>query len=193
VFVLGHAGIGTWLGNKLAPARDARWILLGTLLPDLIDKPLYYGLAFATGKRAAELGLISGTRTIGHTALFALFVLAAFWRRHGPEVALGMATHLALDSLGDVVGFFLPVGPPRAGPSTLAAVLFPLLGPRFPVSPFKTVGDHFWSTANGYHALAEALGTFLLYRLWRRGVFKRSSRPPSSPARPGPALPRGTG
>src|SRR4051812_43796707 len=67
MFALGHVGIG----RRLVPRYRAftareRWIFaLGALLPDLIDKPLYYIPSWITGKRGAELGLIAGTHSFG--------------------------------------------------------------------------------------------------------------------------------
>src|SRR5687767_3274929 len=99
MFVFGHLGIGKTIADPtlrryslpLAP------LFIGSLLPDLIDKPLYYGLVALTGKRGAELELIHGTRTFGHTALLLLLIL--MWKR--PVVralALGVLTHIALDT-----------------------------------------------------------------------------------------------
>jgi hypothetical protein len=168
VFVLGHLGIGAWLARPWTRGGQLRLVLLGALLPDLIDKPLYYGLSWATGLQGAALGLISSTRTFGHTALFALAVLGALWSRGGAAIALGMATHLVLDLGGDAVALLVPSAPPRAGPPTLAAVLWPLLGLQFPVSPFKGVGEHLLAAGNAYNVAGEAVGALLLFRLWRR-------------------------
>ena len=167
MFVFGHVGIGSWIARPLMRPGDLRWLVLGTLLPDLIDKPLYYGLVLATGRRAADLGLLSGTRTIGHTALFALLVWL-LWRGHrGAAVALGMATHLLLDLGNDVASLLGAGDPPHLGPSTIAAVLFPLLGPHFPISPFSSVGDHLLSIASTYPIAGELIGAALLVWRWR--------------------------
>jgi hypothetical protein len=113
VFLFAHLGIGV---------RSIRWIeglsrkgtrallpiaplFLGTLLPDLIDKPLYYGLSWLTGLRGAELGVIAGTRSFGHSwillLLLTIFLSAstsptpadskpgiALWRLVAPEFRL---------------------------------------------------------------------------------------------------------
>src|SRR4051812_43545813 len=104
MFVFGHLGIGSKLATPWAQGLPRRWLLVGTLLPDLIDKPLYYGLSFATGKSGTDLGLISGTRTFGHTALFlVLLALGSIIRRSRilAALALGTATHLLIDNFGD--------------------------------------------------------------------------------------------
>ena len=192
MFVLGHSGIGTFAARPLIRPGTLRWALLGTLLPDLVDKPVYYGLAFATGKRAAELGLISGTRTFGHTLLFAILMFALVRGPRGAALAVGLATHLLLDLGGDGYGWvyghlFGPGGlPAHPGPTTLAAVFFPLLGPHFPISPFQTVGDHVLSIASAWTVFGELAGAALLYWQHRRGLLGELSlssfrRAPASP------------
>ena len=168
MFVLGHLGIGGGAAAHFVDARERRFLYFGALLPDLIDKPLYYALVLLTGRRGADLGLISGSRTLGHTALLALLILALFRRRHGPAIALGMATHLALDTLGDLFGFFSSPHAGPAGPSTLAAVLFPLLGPQFPVAPFQSFGEHALSIASPYVLAGELIGGALLLWQWQK-------------------------
>jgi hypothetical protein len=179
MFLLGHLGIGSWIAARRVRAEQLGLLLLGTLLPDLIDKPLYYALALTTGRRGAELGLISGTRTFGHT----LLLIVALWlvapRRAGTPLALGMITHLALDELGDVLGTLIPGLGIQSRPGTLTAILFPFLGLRFPVSPFQNALEHLASLANAYVLAGEFAGAALLALQWRAGVF---TRPPPQPA-----------
>jgi hypothetical protein len=179
MFLLGHLGIGSWLAARRVRAEQLAWLLLGTLLPDLIDKPLYYALVFATGRRGAELGLISGTRTFGHTLLLVAVLWLLLPRRVGRPLAIGMATHLALDELGDVLGLFLPALGTHPHPGTITAVLFPFLGLRFPVSPFQSALEHAASLENAYVLAGEIAGAALLAWQWRAGVFTR--RPPEQP------------
>src|ERR1041385_5467328 len=96
MFVLGHIGIGRRLAahRYAAFSRRDRWLfVLGTILPDLIDKPLYYIPSSITGKEGAALGIIAGTHSFGHTLLFLVTLLAAWrWlkRRHpGPAAGVG--------------------------------------------------------------------------------------------------------
>ncbi|HEX2574691.1 MAG TPA: metal-dependent hydrolase [Polyangia bacterium] len=183
MFILGHTGIGSALVERVTKT-DTRWypwLLVGTLLPDFIDKPLYYGLVLITGRRGADLGLLTSTRTIGHTALLLLAVLVVGWlSRHRGIVlmALGMATHLLLDAGGDFLkpGFSLR-GTPEY-PSTLCAVFYPLLGWRFPVMPFQDVAGHVSSLRSPYVIAGELIGGVLLWRRWRRWRTS-SARPPS--------------
>ena len=173
MFLLGHTGIGSALVERFTKTetRWVPWLLVGTILPDLIDKPLYYGLVWVTGRRGAALGLISSTRTVGHTALFLLAVLLLGWlARHRGLVtmALGMATHLLPDAGGDV--FKPPVSLPGTPefPSTLCAILYPLLGWRFPVLPFQDLAGHVGSLRSPYVIAGELIGALLLWRRWRR-------------------------
>jgi hypothetical protein len=184
MFLLGHTGIGSALAERFTEPRWFRWLLAGTLLPDLIDKPLYYGLVLVTGRRGAALGLISSTRTVGHTTLLLLAVLlVGFGARHRGlvAVALGMATHLLLDLGGSLLN---PQGSLRGtpdSPSTLCAVLYPLLGWRFPVMPFQDISGHVGSLRSPHVIAGEIIGGLLLFWRWRR-----SRRLPST----GPTAPR---
>lgn len=188
MFILGHIGIGSRLGALIPRVRDAgtpRWLILGTLLPDLVDKPLYYGLKLATGREGAELGLISCTRTVGHSALFALLVwlaLRALGRRRAALALLaGMATHWLLDLGGDVTGYLahaLGLSSAPAGLSSLRALLFPLMGGRFAVSPFHSAREHLSSLAQTYTLAGELVGGVLLVLAWRRGQAARQARRP---------------
>ena len=158
MFVLGHLGFGNALLKFAKLPRAA--LFLGCLLPDLIDKPLYYGLVLATGKRAGELGLISGSRTLGHTGILLLLLLFAAALGRSPTllaVGLGMLTHLFLDELGDLL-YAMPLGR-----SMLLAIFFPLFGRRFPVMPFADVSEHFLSVlGNPYVIFGEVAGAALL-------------------------------
>jgi membrane-bound metal-dependent hydrolase YbcI (DUF457 family) len=145
-----------------------RAVFFGCLLPDLIDKPLYYIPHWLTGKHGAELGLLSGTRTIGHSLLFLLLLLAAgaFPGKAGQRkllrgVALGAATHLALDTLPELASGI-------DEHSSLIALLFPSLGWRFPLAYYRTASEHFLSHLGWYDLAGESLGLFLLLKLKMR-------------------------
>ena len=181
MFLLGHLGIGSWIGARRVRAEQLGWLLLGTLLPDLIDKPLYYGLSLATGRHGSELGLISGTRTFGHTLLLVVALWVLLPRRAGTPLALGMITHLALDELGDLLGIYFPALGTRAPPGTLHAILFPFLGLRFPAFPYRNALEHLYSLENPYVVAGEIAGAALLALQWRAGVFRRPP-PGESPA-----------
>jgi hypothetical protein len=176
LFVLGHLGIGSFLVARRVRAEQLVWLLLGTLLPDAIDKPLYYILVIVTGRRGADLGLISGSRTFGHTLLFAILFWLALPRRVGTPLFIGVATHLALDELGDVAGALLPALGTHGRPGTINAILFPLLGPHFPISPYRSALEHAASLGNGYVVAGEIVGALLLLWQWRAGTFNGRTR-----------------
>jgi hypothetical protein len=169
MFWLGHAGIGLE-GAKLVD-RDPplKPLLLGTLLPDFIDKPLYYGLSWATGKRGAALGIVAGTRSFGHTVLLTglLFALAASRKSRALKaLALGMATHLLLDMFTDLSL--------RRADFSLRAFAWPLLGWQFPVYPFYGWRDHITSGKQPFMIVTETLGALLLLNAWRRARARRT-------------------
>jgi membrane-bound metal-dependent hydrolase YbcI (DUF457 family) len=176
LFVLGHLGIGSYLAARRVRAEQLAWLLFGAVLPDLIDKPLYYALVLATGRRGAELGLISGTRTFGHTLLFAIVLWLAVPRRIGTPLFLGIATHLFLDEMGDVARWMFPILGTHPPPGTISAILFPLLGPHFPVSPYRNALEHVQSLENAWVIAGEVIGAALLVWQWRAGVFREIGR-----------------
>lgn len=165
MFIFGHLGIGSKLVSPWTKRLPKRWVFLGTLLPDLIDKPLYYGLSLATGKRSAELGLISGTRTVGHTGLLTLSVaFYAFARRSKAAAALslGMASHLFLDNLSEQWMISSRGIESLGEPTTLWALLFPFLGVRFPVMPYENFSQHLASIGMAHLLIGEAVGMAIL-------------------------------
>jgi len=156
VFVLGHLGVGSRLLFGLRRRLPPWPLYAGCLLPDLIDKPLYYALLLL--HRLPPL--ISGTRTFGHTGLFllALLALAALVRRPWAwALFAGVATHLALDVAGELV----PGGSPES--SIWSAILFPAEGVRFPVAHFDSPLEHLLANArNGFVVAGEILGALIL-------------------------------
>lgn len=166
MFLFAHMGIGEAISKPFSRGFKRRWILVGTLLPDLIDKPLYYSLSLATGLNGPDLGLISGTRTFGHTAIFlaALMLLAYFRKsRTVAALALGCATHLLLDAISDS---WLPHDVGKA--TMINALLFPWDGARFPVYPFQGVSEHLKSFQRGPLIFAEILGLlFFIWETWK--------------------------
>jgi hypothetical protein len=164
LFVFGHVGIGTRLLGKWRHRLPARWLILGCLLPDLIDKPLFYGLLWLRGHPDP---LISGSRSVGHTGLFLVSLLAfALLSRRAAAwaVVAGVATHLALDIAGELV-----VGS-RPEASIWLAILFPLMGFRFPQAQFHDLLEHLrLSAENAYVVAGEMVGgAILLVSWWKR-------------------------
>jgi hypothetical protein len=164
LFVLGHVGIGTRLLGRLRHRLPARWLVVGCLLPDLIDKPLFYGLLWLRGQPDP---LISGSRSVGHSGLFvlALLVLALLTRRlEAWALFAGVATHLALDIAGEAVTSATPDS------SIWLAILFPLLGVRFPRAHFASLLEHLRIDAENAYVVGGEIagGAILLASWWKR-------------------------
>jgi hypothetical protein len=171
MFVLGHLGIGRQLARRAYEAytpRERRTFFVGALLPDLVDKPLYYAQSWITGKEGAALGLIAGTHSFGHTALF-LALLAAAMRLTGAgwvrALTVGVATHLGLD----VVGLTMDAH----------TLLWPLLGWSF--TPFRHhgLGEHLLTVLRPVTFAGEIVGAALL--IWE---YRKRRRPPPTPPAP---------
>ena len=170
MWVFGHLGIGSKLAAPFSRKLPLKWVLIGTILPDLIDKPLYYGAVLATGKHAAEIGLISCTRTIGHTALF-LFALSfiAFVRKSTLFAALtiGVATHLVLDGFQDY--WFLRVLHFEGESSLVLAALYPFYRTYFGTMPFDTLTEHLETLGRPMTLGAEIVGIAILgWDYWKK-------------------------
>ena len=156
VILFGHLGIGSKLASPWKKGLPFGVLLVGTMLPDLVDKPLYYsGLA---------PGLITGTRTFGHTALFCATLWAvglAARSRVFAALALGVASHLLLDNFVDR---FMP----NPGSEGLLALLWPFLGTRFPVLPYRTIGEQVATVFQPVMIGAEVVGLALLqWHFWK--------------------------
>ncbi|MGZ3651540.1 MAG: metal-dependent hydrolase [Bdellovibrionota bacterium] len=173
---LAHLGIGC------QALRWRKWhslkpVFLGTLLPDLIDKPLYYIPVLLTGHHGAELGLFSGTRTVGHSLLFFFLlglVALATEREWWLALFLGVATHLLLDNFAEPFA-------PLTEYSSRIALLFPLYGVRFPIAQHRTLGEHFMLHLHPLELVAEAVGAGLLWRMFREsGLRFRRAREPAA-------------
>lgn len=167
MFVFGHLGIGLKLAQPFSRGLSRRAIILGALLPDLVDKPVFYAVRALTGASSPEALrelVISGTRTFGHTAIFTFaLALTGVARRDTwlAAVALGMGTHHLLDSV------LTP---------TPNALLWPLMGWQFPLYPFEGPMQHFSAFFSGPLFWAEMLG-FILWvdELWFKPRRRRRS------------------
>jgi hypothetical protein len=160
VFALGHLGLGKKLAarpyRRFSPV-EKRAFFLGALLPDLIDKPLFYVPFWLTGRHGE---ILSGTHLFAHTGLFLLaLVIAALLTRSLAvrAVAIGVATHYVLDCVGLSMG--------------KETLLWPLLGWRFPTYPFRNLGQHLTTILTPVTLAGEVIGAAILgwdYREARR-------------------------
>jgi len=128
VFLIAHMGFAaapaaaavSWWRESRGFSRDVpdlRWLLLGSVLPDLVDKPLGQALLRAHFQNG---------RIYFHTFLFTiLFLLGGVyrWRRNGDDrllwLACGMAAHLVLDRIWvePTTAFWPSLGPFLRHPS----------------------------------------------------------------------------
>jgi hypothetical protein len=156
--------VGTRLLGRLRERLPAPWLILGCLLPDLIDKPLFYGLLWARGDPDP---LIAGSRSVGHSGVFlALLLAVALVSRRSAAWAVfaGVVTHLLLDIGGELLTGARPES------SIWLAILFPLLGWRFPQAHFRSMLEHLRLSAENFYVLAGEIvgGAILLSAWWKR-------------------------
>jgi hypothetical protein len=121
--------------HLVAAAALAQWSrrsiplsVAGAALPDLIDKPL------------ASIGVVDLFHTVGHSALVVLVVLApvASYDRRARAVAVGWASHLALDAAHVVI---------NGRPLDALFVVWPLAVPPDPLAipPGEFFYYYLWS------------------------------------------------
>jgi hypothetical protein len=118
LLLFAHLGL-TLAAGRLARIADLAYLALGSMLPDIIDKPLGL-LVFGT----PAMG-----RTIAHTFLFLLIITLLAIRFHDLRIAAisgGVLAHLVLDFM-----WRLPV-----------TLFWPLLG-NFPVTTGTTTLGYF--------------------------------------------------
>jgi hypothetical protein len=170
MFMLGHLGIGSKMIYPWRKQIPRAALLVGTVLPDLIDKPLYYGWVFFVGRAAAQQSLISGSRTFGHTLLLLIIVvLFAVFRRSrvAAALAVGIATHDLIDLVGDQIQLSQGWTQPAPGAEGINAFLWPLLGWHFPVS-MSSLGEHLGQIINPWILFGEVTGLCILIWDYRR-------------------------
>ena len=151
---MGHVGIGRRLAALVSDSLPATALVLGTLLPDLIDKPLYYSRMWP---------YISCTRTFGHTGLLLLVLIAVAYARRSialKALALGVATHLFLDFMGDSVDAW-------QNSSSAVALSWPVASTHFTDSYIPSLREHALALLNLPTVLGEVVGLWFLAREWR--------------------------
>lgn len=166
MFLFGHLGVGSRILTPFTKKLDLRWVLLGCILPDLLDKPLYYGTSLLSGQHGVANGLICGTRTFGHTVLFLTFFVGPMVLRRSKgfsALALGIASHLLLDSIVDT-WMTHRVNIP---------FLWPLPDWPFPVFPHKGAGSHLMNFFHPVIFWSEVVGALFCFELYLRNRKKR--------------------
>jgi hypothetical protein len=170
---MAHLGIGSRLVSPWTRSLPRWAVLLGTVLPDLIDKPLYYLVLLVAPLRHVGLDFINNSRTVAHTGMFLLVLtgLAVLRRsRVLAALALGVASHLLLDNLADsLFDTFMPDPSLPPTHSALVALLWPFKQASFPRSPFHTFEGHMHRSFNPLSLGFEVVGLGILgWDLWQR-------------------------
>lgn len=153
--ILWHLGLTTLIVRYVFrdPTMDLRWVLAGSLLPDLIDKPIgaiLWNDTFHNHRLFAHA-------LVGPVVLLTIAMLATrrgtTGRRAAVGVVIGCFVHLVLDGVW----------------TSPEAFLWPLFGfdfPRVAGSDFATlVGD---TIRSPYTWAGEAIGAAYLLYVWRR-------------------------
>lgn len=134
----GETGLSVW------------WLLAGAAVPDLVDKPL------------AMAGVTELFHSVGHTALLLpLAVVAAARGRRGLALAVGWASHLALDAVHVVING-------RASDALFLA--WPVVVPPDPLAlpPLAFVSYYLWSPSFFLEVLLWiAVAVLVVGSLWR--------------------------
>lgn len=118
MLLFAHVGLTLFLGRRLRNV-DLVFLALGSMLPDIIDKPL--GIVI--------FGSAGMGRTFAHTALFLCMVAAmALYLKEmrSASLCLGVLTHLVLDSMwaSPAILFWPLLGPfPAATPMDVMSYL----------------------------------------------------------------------
>ncbi|WP_370572427.1 metal-dependent hydrolase [Methanomethylovorans sp.] len=160
MFVFGHLGITlglfTLLEHKLPALKgrvDYAAVLVGSMLPDLIDKPI---------GRIIFSGTIDNGRIVAHTLLFFMILCAGafyMWKRKNDPRFLFLSAasfcHLMEDNMWD----------------TPATLFWPLMGWQFPSSPgpydgifgyFQSIFIYAYTPALDYVFISEVTGFVIL-------------------------------
>ena len=168
MYPLAHLGLGYALVQASPQIRRFRlppfWIFLGTLLPDLVDKPLYYFCRWWTGRSGMAIGLISGTRTIGHTLLFAvglLLVSLGLRSKNIVAVFLGCLTHIVLDEASDLALS-------KGALNNVGYFFWPFAQSRFPEIPYHDLSAQLLFSQRWVPLSGELAGALILAILFVR-------------------------
>lgn len=179
MLILGHVGVGLGLiqlseaasrrilGHRsriVTRLTDYRFFAIGTLMPDLIDKPLAWLIL---------PGILNTTKSFGHTLAFSVaFLLITIWgrwlkpRRVGLSLTLGAFSHLVFDGMW----------------SSPQILLWPVFGWVFTHRLHHSLEDYWsvlWDDLWQFPWLGptEVFGALIIgelfYRLWRAHCLKR--------------------
>ena len=157
MFVFGHVGFGRTMIGSLRRTLPIAPFVVGALLPDAIDKSLYYSHVSS---------FVSCTRTFAHTGLFVLLlgaVAAATRSRAWTAVLLGVVTHVVLDTGMDMFS--------HGQSSELIALTWPFLQTHFYSRDFSSPLDQLTQIWKPGIIVTEVIGIALIVReywTWRK-------------------------
>ena len=149
-----------WANRKPHLAVPA--VFAGAVLPDLIDKPIYYISHDGLKIHGAFADVYAGTRGVAHTFIFLgvlALVAATSKNRIWIGIAIGVATHLSLDIINDLI---------FSHSTDLRIFLWPALGWNFPSATFPTLGAHLHFVFEPISLITELTGVILLWRRFGR-------------------------
>ena len=145
MLALAHMGIGSAMVRTLKPSPKVSYLFVGTLLPDLIDKPLFWSLNWLRVHHFFYFNFTSwipGTRTFAHTFLFFLILLifsVKFKKSNLNVLSWGVFSHLLLDALEGILAgknHFI---------TFMKGALFPIFEFKFYSFPHHGIRDHLLS------------------------------------------------
>ena len=149
MFIFGHLGLGRLLAEPCRIQRPMSLVLFGSLLPDIVDKSIFY-----------ITGSMPGTRSLGHTLLFVICIATIEGRRSGNwkrfPLAFGIFTHL----IGDYVGDYFALS--ASFSRNLRILLWPILGESFPATPHLNFSQQAIRLTGPYFLSTEILGICVL-------------------------------
>jgi LexA-binding, inner membrane-associated putative hydrolase len=138
MFPLAHLGIGSAITRLFSVRLPFRWVLVGTVLPDLIDKPIF----FLLGRCFPAAGWEAGKRGFAHTLVFLLLLAALSRAKKSPAlwaITAGTATHLVLDVISkSTEGSATALG-------SLRVLVWPFAGWSFPTLAHGMHGIEIWT------------------------------------------------
>jgi len=128
------------------------WLVVGTALPDIVDKPL------------AAIGVTTLFHSVGHSALLlAVVVPIALSGRAGLSAAVGWALHLSLDAAHVVI---------NGRPGDAAFLLWPIIVPVNPLAlpPGSFFSYYLWSPSFFVEVAFWLLISGVVVRRWYTGT-----------------------
>ena len=184
MFLFAHLGIGKKIASPWSRNLPLVPLLIGTILPDIIDKSLFYGLRLMDNWEPLRpfadscLEVVTGTRTFGHTAILLIAILILSGIRKSPTLAalaLGMATHVLIDNFSDHLHDVITSTPHDH--SAAIALLWPFLTPKFATYPFASIGEHLSNIWQPDIFVGEIVGILLLsWDYWKSARSKELTK-----------------